>query len=37
MSKTMSIKWVESKRLMLKCTKISLRCSYHIYQCCKLK
>ena len=37
MSKAMGMKANESKRLRLKCAKIALRCSYHIYQCRKLK
>ena len=36
MSKAMRIKTVESKQLRLKYNKIALRCTYHIYQCCKL-
>ena len=37
MSKAMGMRKDESIRLRRKCTKIALRCSYHIYQCHKLK
>ena len=37
MSKAIGMKKRDSKRLRLKCSKIALRCSYHIYQCRKLK
>ena len=37
LSKALGMKNNESKQLRLKCTKIALRCSYHIYQCRKLK
>ena len=37
MSKAMGMSNAESKRLRWKCSKIALRCSYHIYQSCKLK
>ena len=37
MSKAIGMKKPESKRLILKCRKIALRCSYHNHQCRKLK
>ena len=37
MSKAIGMKKRDSKRLRLKCSKIALRCSYHIYKCRKLK
>ena len=37
MSKALGMRKNESKRLRLKGTEIALRCSYHIYQCRKLK
>ena len=36
MSKALGMERVESKWLRLKCRKIALCCSYHIYQCRKL-
>ena len=37
MSKAMGMRKKESKELRQKCSRIALRCSYHLYQSCKLK
>ena len=37
MSNALGMTKNETKLFRLKCTKIVLRCSYHVYQCRKLK